>query len=115
LRRGPPRDTDAVIDEIPQAYMDIDHVMDDAADLVEVRHTLRQIVNQRRLAGGWSASARQRTHLLGHPAGIGQRVAQQHLDLGVDTAELVIGPARQSIMDRWVDAKEYLLPVLTHV
>ena len=39
------RDTDAFIDEIPSAYKDIDRVMADAADLVEVRHTLRQIVN----------------------------------------------------------------------
>jgi tRNA-splicing ligase RtcB len=39
------RDTDAFIDEIPQAYKDIDIVMRDAADLVEVRHTLRQILN----------------------------------------------------------------------
>lgn len=39
------RDTDAFIDEIPAAYKDIDQVMADAVDLVEVRHTLRQIVN----------------------------------------------------------------------
>ncbi len=39
------RDTAAFIDEIPAAYKDIDQVMADAADLVEVRHTLRQIVN----------------------------------------------------------------------
>jgi len=39
------RDTDAFIDEIPQAYKDIDVVMEDASDLVEIRHTLRQIVN----------------------------------------------------------------------
>jgi tRNA-splicing ligase RtcB len=39
------RDTDAFLDEIPAAYKDIDQVMADAADLVEVRHTLRQIVN----------------------------------------------------------------------
>jgi tRNA-splicing ligase RtcB len=39
------RDTDAFIDEIPAAYKDIDRVMADAADLVEVRHVLRQIVN----------------------------------------------------------------------
>jgi tRNA-splicing ligase RtcB len=39
------RDTDAFLDEIPQAYKDIDQVMADAADLVEVRHTLRQILN----------------------------------------------------------------------
>jgi tRNA-splicing ligase RtcB (3'-phosphate/5'-hydroxy nucleic acid ligase) len=39
------RDTDAFLDEIPQAYKPIDQVMADAGDLVEVRHTLRQIVN----------------------------------------------------------------------
>lgn len=39
------RDTDAFLDEIPQAYKDIDVVMRDAAELVEIRHTLRQIVN----------------------------------------------------------------------
>lgn len=39
------RDTAAFIDEIPAAYKDIDVVMQDAKDLVEVRHTLRQIVN----------------------------------------------------------------------
>jgi tRNA-splicing ligase RtcB len=39
------RDTDAFIDEIPAAYKDIDVVMKDAEDLVEVRHTLRQIIN----------------------------------------------------------------------
>jgi tRNA-splicing ligase RtcB len=39
------RDTDAFLDEIPAAYKDVDVVMADAADLVEVRHTLRQIVN----------------------------------------------------------------------
>ena len=39
------RDTAAFLDEIPAAYKDIDQVMADAADLVEIRHTLRQIVN----------------------------------------------------------------------
>ena len=39
------RDTEAFIDEIPQAYKPIDRVMADAADLVSVRHTLRQLVN----------------------------------------------------------------------
>ena len=36
---------DAFLDEHPDAYKPIDRVMADAADLVEVRHTLRQIVN----------------------------------------------------------------------
>ena len=39
------RDSDAFIDEIPAAYKDIDIVMKDASDLVEIRHTLRQLVN----------------------------------------------------------------------
>src|ERR671921_416931 len=39
------RDTAAFLDEIPAAYKDIDQVMADAADLVEVRHTLHQVVN----------------------------------------------------------------------
>jgi tRNA-splicing ligase RtcB len=37
--------SDAFLDEIPGAYKPIDQVMADAADLVEVKHTLRQIVN----------------------------------------------------------------------
>jgi tRNA-splicing ligase RtcB len=39
------RDDEAFLDEIPAAYKDIDQVMADAADLVSVRHTLRQLVN----------------------------------------------------------------------
>ncbi|AJM77298.1 RtcB family protein [Rathayibacter toxicus] len=39
------RDTDAFIDEIPAAYKPIDRVMADAAELVEIRHTLHQLVN----------------------------------------------------------------------
>jgi tRNA-splicing ligase RtcB len=36
---------DALVDEIPSAYKDIDQVMADQADLVEVVHTLRQVLN----------------------------------------------------------------------
>lgn len=39
------RDTAAFLDEIPAAYKHIDRVMADSADLVEVRHVLRQVVN----------------------------------------------------------------------
>jgi len=39
------RHTDAFLDEIPAAYKPIDQVMADAADLVEITHTLRQFVN----------------------------------------------------------------------
>ncbi|MEX5721815.1 RtcB family protein [Geodermatophilus maliterrae] len=37
--------SDAFLDEHPDAYKPIDVVMADAADLVEIRHTLRQVVN----------------------------------------------------------------------
>jgi tRNA-splicing ligase RtcB (3'-phosphate/5'-hydroxy nucleic acid ligase) len=39
------RHSDAFLDEIPAAYKDVDVVMRDAADLVEIRHTLHQLVN----------------------------------------------------------------------
>jgi tRNA-splicing ligase RtcB len=39
------RHSDAFLDEIPAAYKDVDIVMTDAADLVEIKHTLRQIIN----------------------------------------------------------------------
>ena len=39
------RPGEAWVDEIPAAYKDIDQVMEDAADLVEVVHTLRQVMN----------------------------------------------------------------------
>ncbi|MBL8121176.1 RtcB family protein [Candidatus Saccharibacteria bacterium] len=37
--------SEAFLDEIPAAYKDIDIVIHDAHDLVDVKHTLRQIVN----------------------------------------------------------------------
>lgn len=39
------RASEAFIDEIPAAYKPIDQVMRDAADLVKVRHRLRQLIN----------------------------------------------------------------------
>jgi tRNA-splicing ligase RtcB (3'-phosphate/5'-hydroxy nucleic acid ligase) len=39
------RHTNAFLDEIPGAYKDVDVVMADSADLVEITHALRQIVN----------------------------------------------------------------------
>jgi tRNA-splicing ligase RtcB len=38
-------ESDVFLDEIPAAYKDIDQVMADSADLVEIRHTLRQFLN----------------------------------------------------------------------
>jgi tRNA-splicing ligase RtcB len=35
----------ALLDEIPDAYKDVESVMDDQRDLVEVEHVLHQILN----------------------------------------------------------------------
>lgn len=39
------RRTDILLDEIPGAYKDIDEVMENASELVEVKHILKQILN----------------------------------------------------------------------
>jgi tRNA-splicing ligase RtcB len=39
------RHSDVFLDEIPSAYKPIDQIMEDAKDLVSIRHTLRQLVN----------------------------------------------------------------------
>jgi tRNA-splicing ligase RtcB len=39
------RDSSAFLDEHPDAYKDIDQVMADAADLVKIKHTFRQVLN----------------------------------------------------------------------
>ena len=39
------RKSDVLIDEIPQAYKDIDKTIEYAKDLVKVEHTLKQILN----------------------------------------------------------------------
>lgn len=39
------RRSDVLIDELPQAYKDIDEVMENAKELVKIEHSLRQIIN----------------------------------------------------------------------
>jgi tRNA-splicing ligase RtcB (3'-phosphate/5'-hydroxy nucleic acid ligase) len=39
------RKSRVLLDEIPAAYKDIDHVMEQSRDLVHIEHTLRQIIN----------------------------------------------------------------------
>ena len=39
------RRTDVLLDEIPQAYKDIDEVMENAKELVEIKYTLKQLLN----------------------------------------------------------------------
>jgi hypothetical protein len=53
--------------------------------------------------------------LSGHPALIVEGVSQQHLDLGVQAAEIISGPPCKGVVDRWVDAQQYLLALFAHV
>ena len=39
------RHSKVLLDEIPDAYKDIDQVMENARDLVEVKYTLKQFIN----------------------------------------------------------------------
>lgn len=46
------RDADALVDESPMAYKDIDKVMEDQKDLVEIIHTLHQVLNYKGVDDG---------------------------------------------------------------
>jgi hypothetical protein len=52
--------------------------------------------------------------LSGHPATVGKGASQQHLDLGVEAAKFVTGPAGQGIVDRRIDAQQHLLALSAH-
>jgi hypothetical protein len=51
----------------------------------------------------------------GHPAGIVEGAPEQHLDVGVEAAELVGGPSGKGIVDRRIDAQEHLFALAAHV
>jgi hypothetical protein len=51
-------------------------------------------------AGGWPDDA-------GEAAGVVERSAQEHLDLRVDAAQVVSGPARERVVDGGVEAQEH--------
>jgi hypothetical protein len=53
--------------------------------------------------------------LSGHPAGVIESTPEEHLDLGVEAAEVGSGPPRQGVVDRWVDTQQQLLALGAHV
>jgi hypothetical protein len=46
--------------------------------------------------------------VFGHPTGVPQCAAQDHLDLTVDAAQLVVGPAGQRVVDGRIDPQQDL-------
>ena len=68
----------------------------------------------RLVAGPGTAAFGYWRSLLGHSPGLGECPSQQHVHVGVDAAELVVGPADQGVVDGWIDAKQDLA-ALAHV
>jgi hypothetical protein len=60
------------------------------------------------------AAPRQWAGLLRHAAGVCEGAAKQELDLGVEAAELICGPARKRVVYSRVDAEEDGLALTTH-
>jgi hypothetical protein len=79
---------------------------------VEVAETSAR-VGERSLLG-WAATVRDGTGPLREPAGVLERAPEQHLHLGVEAAELLVGPAHQRIVHRGIDAQQDL-PTVAHV
>jgi len=48
---------------------------------------------------------------MGRPTGFGQRPPQQHLDLGVDTAQVVARPSGKGVMDGRIQPEQYCVPL----
>jgi hypothetical protein len=53
--------------------------------------------------------------LLGHPAGVVERSAQDYLDLRVEAAQLIGSPASECVMDGGIEAQRNLLALPAHV
>jgi hypothetical protein len=53
--------------------------------------------------------------LLRHPSGVGQGSPQQHLDLGIEAAELIRGPPGQGVVNHRVHAQQDLFALIAHV
>jgi hypothetical protein len=58
-----------------------------------------------------TATSWQRIRQLRHPPGVCERASDHHLDLRIEASELVVGPAHQGIVDRWVKPQQDLTPV----
>jgi hypothetical protein len=63
--------------------------------------------------GGWTTTLRDGPSLSWHSSGVVEGSAEQHLDVGVEAAELVGRPLGERIMDSGIYPKQYLLAV-TH-
>jgi hypothetical protein len=56
--------------------------------------------------GGWPPAGPHRPGTAGQPSSLGERTAEQELDLGVSAAQLVAGPPGQGIVDGGVQPQQ---------
>lgn len=61
-----------------------------------------------------SPAARKRSNLIRKPASLGQRIAEQNLDLRVHATEFARSPAGDRIVYRGIESQEDLLPFAAH-
>jgi hypothetical protein len=61
-----------------------------------------------------TASLGRGCRVFGHPTGVVECSAQDHLDLAVEAAELVVGPAGERVVDGRVDPEQDL-SAIAHV
>jgi hypothetical protein len=73
---------------------------------------VRQLKSSARCAG--TASFGYWCGMFRHSPLLGQRASQEHLHLGVDASELVVGPTDERVVDGGIEAKQDL-PAPTHV
>jgi hypothetical protein len=66
-------------------------------------------------SGGGATAAGDCAGLFRHTAGVVKGSAEHDLDLGVEAAELVSGPAGEGVMDGGVEAQRDLLALAAHV
>ena len=63
-------------------------------------------------SGRWPAPLGQGPSPLRHSPGVVESSAQQHLDVGIEAAELIGRPLGQGIVDAGIDPQQYLLAVI---
>src|ERR1017187_2148712 len=58
------------------------------------------------VAGGWPSAGAHPSGVAGEPSGVGERAAEEELDLGVGAAQLVAGPSGQGVVDGGVEPEQ---------
>ena len=112
---APGRAVSVVQGELPEVANDLGRpVLGLLGALVSQRAQLFEVAKGSSARCAGAASFGYRCGMGRHSSRAGQRASQQHLDLGVDASELVVGPTDKRVVDGRIEAKQDL-PALAHV